>query len=149
MDTIKPRMVKKVKWKNIFGLVAFVVVVFVIITVYSFVNSFLKGDCVEKEYLKACFSVDKSNLAKHEVAVITIDVTNIGKIPTNATLSLTVSPNLLNMSATTQAIGVMNPEDSVKREFRIASKDEVGKFKIEVDMNRDGVSDKDIFLTVK
>jgi hypothetical protein len=37
----------------------------------------------------------------------------------------------------------------VKKEFKVASKDEVGKFKIEVDINKDGIAEKALFLTVE
>jgi uncharacterized protein YfaS (alpha-2-macroglobulin family) len=104
---------------------------------------------VEKGYIKACFSIDKPTLAKHEAATITVDVTNIGETRANATILLKLSPSLQNMSAASQQLGPMNPDDTIKKEFRVASKDELGKFKIEVDLNQDGASDKDLFLTVE
>jgi len=149
MESIKPRTRTYVKWKNIIGLFAFIIIVFIVITAASMISSMMRGDCVEKEYMKACFSVDRTTLPKHEVATITVDMTNKGKIPTSAAISLTISPNLLNMSPLSQEIGQMNPDDTVKRQFRIASKDEIGKFKVEVDINSDGRADKKLFLIVE
>jgi len=140
---------RRVKWKNIAGLVAMLLVIVVVIMSAVVVSNMFKPDCVEKEYLRVCFSVDKTTLPKHEVSTITTEITNMGKIPTNGTITLMLSPNLINMSSLSQGIGMMNPDDTIKREFKVASLDEVGKFKIEFDINHDGAADKSMFIKVE
>jgi len=140
---------RRIKWKNITGLIILMVIVFTIVFIINILNGFIYGDCVEKDGTKVCFSVDKTTLNRFETSVISIDVSNTGKALSDATIISRMSPNLENKTAMTEVIKQMAPGDTIQREFRIAAKDEKGRFKVEFDINGDGVADKELFLSVK
>ena len=71
--------IKRVKWKNITGLILFIVIIFVLISIFSFVSVLVHGDCVERDHTKVCFHVEKSTLKINERTKITTDVTNTGE----------------------------------------------------------------------
>lgn len=141
--------IRRIRWKNITGLVLFIIIIFVLLSIIAFVNVLVHGDCVEKEHIKVCFSVEKSNLDPQEVTTINTDVTNTGETIGSATISLRMSPNLKNMSETAQKVDQMAPGDTVKRQFRVGARKELGKFKVEFDIDQDEIADKEIFLTVR
>lgn len=140
--------IRRIKWRNITGLLVFVIIAFAVVYLVSAIDAAFKGDCVEKEYLKACFSMDKSSIPKHEISTITIDVTNKGKIDANATVVISASSNLEIVSAASQN-GILAPGDTMKKTFKVAAKDEVGVFKVNVDINNDGGSDKELSIRVE
>jgi len=140
--------IRRIRWRNITGLLVFVIIAFAVVYLVSAIDAAFKGDCIEKDYLKACFSIDKSSIPKHEISTITIDVTNKGKIDANATVVIAASSNLEIVSTASQS-GVLAPGDTMRKTFRVAAKDEVGTFKIDIDLNNDGGSDKKLLIRVE
>ena len=106
------------------------------------------SSCVERESIILCFSIEKSILTPYETTTITTEITNIGEIPSDVTITMSLSPNLANMSAMSQTAYSIRPGDTIKKYFSVASKGERGRFKIKVDINGDTLSDKDLFLEV-
>ncbi len=143
LDTIR-----RIKWRNIAGLTALILVVFFLVYLVSFITTLLYGDCVEKENIKVCFSVGKQSLERYGATVITAEITNTGRTVSGAVVNMRLSPNLDNLSSTTQEVETMAPGDTVKREFRIAAKGERGRFRVEFDTNSDNKPDKEMFITV-
>lgn len=146
------RVTKKIKWKNIFGLIALVIIVFAAITIFSAISSALKGDCIEKEGIKACFSMSKKVEGWQDVTTVRIEVTNTGKLLSGAAVSMSPSPNLEALSLTTYTTQEkLAPGDSIQWEFKVAPKDEgvQGKFVVEFDIDADGLSDKQVSVEVK
>jgi len=99
--------IRRIRWRNIMGLVIFVIVAFLLVGIFAFFNLLVHGDCVEKGGVKACFSVEKTTLDPNGWTRITVDVTNTGKYLSEAGIAMRVSPNLANMSATQQQIPQM------------------------------------------
>jgi len=140
--------IQRVRWKNITGLVLLVLIIFVLTAIFAFFNAWINGDCVEEDGIKVCFSPEKSQIARYEVTKITTDVINTGDSISDAVISVRISPNLENKSALAQEIGEMAPGDTIKRNFKIAAKAEAGRFRVDFDINGDGLTDKEIWLTV-
>lgn len=141
--------IRRIKWMNIFGLLMFVIVVFVLIGIFSFLNVLVHGDCVERGNLKVCFSVERSALKRGEVTAITTDITNTAETLSDASVSVRMSPNLENASVMAHQVEAMAPGDTVRREFRVKAREELGRFKVEFDIDADGSPDKEVFLTVE
>jgi hypothetical protein len=144
LDTIR-----RIKWKNIFGLVLLITITALLVLGVLFLGALIYGDCVEEKGVKVCFSVDKTTLEPSESANVTTRVTNVGKTTQGAVISMSLSPNLENASATLQNIPAMAPGDTVERRFAVRAKGEVGSFKVSFDIDLDGASEKDIYLAVK
>ncbi len=142
-------VIRRIRWKNIMGLMVFAAIAVLLVAMFAFFNVLVHGDCVEKSGTKACFSVEKSTIEPTGWTRITVDATNTGKSLSDAYIAMRVSPNLANMSATSQDIPQMAPGDTIKREFRVAARGELGRFKVEFDINNDGLADKELFISVK
>jgi urease accessory protein UreF len=141
--------VKRVKWKNIFGLLMLILVVFAVISLMSVINLIVYGDCVERGDLRVCFEVDETTIGRQEATEIKTETTNTGKSITDAVVTMSVSPNLEALSNKTQDIEAMAPSDTVERKFRVAAQNEVGEFVVEFDIDSDLKTDKKIWLTVE
>ena len=144
LDTIR-----RVKWKNITGLVMLIVIVFVLVYLVSVITVVLYGDCVEEKGVKVCFSVEKQTVREFEPTTIRAEIINMAETLSDATVSMRLSPNLDNLSSTVESVESMAPGDTIKREFRIAARGEKGRFKVEFDVDSDSKTDKEIFITVE
>jgi len=142
-------MIRRIKWKNITGLVMLVAIVFVLVYLVSVVTVVLYGDCVEEKGVKVCFSVEKQTLNEYDATSITVEIINMADTLSDATVSMRLSPNLDNLSSTVESVESMAPGDTVRREFRIAARGEKGRFKVEFDIDSDSKTDKEIFITVE
>ena len=140
---------KRVKWKNIFGLLMFIIIVFAVIALISVISLLLYGDCTEKGNIKVCFDVENTEIGRQEATAITTDITNTGEGITDAVITMRVSPNLEALSNSSQDIEAMAPGDTVQRTFRVASKNEIGEFVIEFDIDSDLKTDKEIRISVE
>lgn len=142
--------VKRVRWKNILGLALLIVIVLFIVNLVNWINTALEGGCVSKGSVKVCFSTSTSVEGWRDVTTIKTEVTNIGKTLTDATVSMKVSPNLENLSATSYTTSTqLAPGDTIEWAFKVGPKGEKGRFVVEFDINGDGASDKDIYITAK
>lgn len=141
--------IRRIKWKNITGLVLLILIIFAVIAIAAFLSTVFYGDCVEKSGVKVCFSMDKSAVKQNSGATITTDITNMGETLRGVLVTMRMSPNLVNTSATWQEVGSMAPGDTVKRKFHVSSKDELGRFTLEFDINNDGKTDKELYLSVE
>jgi hypothetical protein len=141
--------VQRVKWKNILGLVMFILIIFALIWFITLANIVLFGDCVEKGNIKVCFIVNDDTIGRQEATEIITEVSNTGESNTDAVITMKVSPNLEGLSETQQDIEALAPGDKVKRSFRVAAKQEIGEFNIEFDIDSDLEGDKTIKLFVE
>jgi len=141
--------VKKIKWKNIGMLVLAVVAIFVVVTLVDILNVVIHGNCVEKEFLKGCVSLKKSEIECNTHNEVTVRVTNTGKMQRSTAINLLLSPNLESDFNTTQVINAFSPGDTVEKTFDFKSKSEKGNFWVGIDINGDASPDKSLYVTVK
>ena len=142
--------VKRVRWKNILGLIVLVAVVFVALVAFSWISGIMNGDCVQKGDIKVCFSTTKSVQGGIEVTTIKTDVKNVGKLLTDASITMTPSPNLENRSAESyRTLTKLAPGDTIEWVFEVAPKETKGRFIVEFDINGDGNSDNEIYVEAK
>jgi hypothetical protein len=142
-------MIRRIKWKNISGLILLVLIVFMVIYLVSFIGLLLYGDCVEKGGTQVCFSVENSRMPRYESTKISLDISNREDYVSSAVIEMRLSPNLQNLTNTRQVIEKMAPGDTVKRDFRIAAGGESGRFKVDFDIDQDNRPDKEIYITVE
>ncbi len=140
---------RRIKWKNIVGLLVLILVVFALVYLVSIITVVLYGDCVEKGGIKVCFSASRTTVGRFDATTITTEVTNLRETISDAAVTMRLSPNLDNLSSTVQSIEAMAPGDTVKRDFKVSAQNERGRFKTEFDINADGKADKEIFITVE
>jgi len=145
MDTVK-----RVRWKNILGLIVLVVVVFVALVAFSWISGIMNGDCIQKGDIKVCFSTTQSVQGGIEVTTIKTEVRNVGKLLTDASITMIPSPNLENRSVESyRTVTKLAPGDTIEWLFRVAPTETKGRFVVEFYINDDRVSDKEIYIEVK
>ncbi|MBN2518343.1 MAG: hypothetical protein JXB14_05845 [Candidatus Altiarchaeota archaeon] len=143
------KTIKRIRWKNIFGLIFLVLVVVIIFTFASWVTFLVEGECTEKNSIKVCFEMSKDTVPKESKFTIKTTARNVGETARGLGIRMYLSPNLENASVTLHSINSLAPGDSVERTFTAKSKREVGRFKIWFDIDSDGKSDKDLYLDVE
>ena len=143
------RSMKRVKWRNIIGLVVLVVVVFMLVSGISWLDRAINGDCVSAGSTKACFVVEGSTVNKGGLSIVKVTVSNIGKTTHGAIVAMGLSPNLRNASSTYQEIDALAPGDAVERTFKIRAGTEKGSFKVGFDIDSDTYPEKEMFIEVR
>jgi len=143
------KTIRRIKWRNIFGLIFLVIVVFFIFAVITWITFLIEGDCVEKNNTKVCFTLSKDTVPRGSDVSITAVASNLGESVKGVGITMLLSPNLKNTSAGFQSIDALSPGDSVERTFTIRTTNERGRFKISFDIDSNGKSDKDLFLNVE
>ena len=142
--------IRRVKWKNILGLISLLILVIIVIVLVSVISTLVHGDCVEKDHVEVCFSVDGSTLGPNEVSTIKTSMKNNGETLLNNSITMRVPPNLVEMSDLVQTSDdLLAPGDIADLTFSVGSKQQTGRFKVEFDINDDGSVDKVITIEVE
>jgi len=143
------KTLKRIKWRNIFGLMILVALILFIVTAASWLNRAIEGDCVEKNGIKVCFWTDKDVMAVGGSNTVHFRIRNVGQSTRSASVGVGVSPNLVNLTPSFHHVDAIAPGEAVERQFGLRAKDERGRFKVGFDIDADTKPDKELYLTVE
>jgi len=126
----------------------FIALVFAIFSFGPAIGKTIYGDCVEIEKIKYCIKTDKTDLGTDEQFTIELRVTNLGGEPKGAEMHTTASGNLDILGESDQIIQTLSPGDLVIREFTYKTKNERGRFKVDLNFGSDSHIDREIWINV-
>lgn len=140
--------VSKIKWKNIFGLVFLILIIYLIFAIGPFIEKVTQGDCVEKDETRVCFKLQKGSVGLNETTTITASIQNKAKYEKGVKVAMYVSPNMAYVGNNSYEIPSLAPGDTLDRVFTVQAGAEKGRFFVGYDINNDEKIDYTLYVSV-